>query len=177
MTCKRAHSHTLSVFVSVAAVLTFVIGLATPEAIASGPSFLPVVTYDPGGFETNMVAVADVNGDGKPDLVVVNCGACYGPPSITQGSSVGVMLGNGDGTFQPAVTYRSGGVTPLFVAVADVNGDGKPDLVVANRCGNNGCLNESLVGLLFGNGDGTFQPAVTYGTGGLFPTFVAMADV
>ena len=174
MTCKRAcHSHTFRVFASVVAVFAFVVGLGTPDAIASTPLFLPVVTYDSGGREANMVAVADLNGDGKPDLVVANCGSC----SIFNDGSVGVLLGNGDGTFQPAVTYSSGGVTPLFVAVADVNGDGKPDLVVANRCGNNGCLNESLVGVLLGNGDGTFQTAVTYGSGGLFAHSVAVADV
>ena len=43
-----------------------------------------------------------------------------------------MLLGNGDGTFQTAVTYGSGGFDAYSVAVADVNGDGKPDLVVAN---------------------------------------------
>ena len=153
-------------------------GIVGDRAVVSNTSlFLPVVTYDSGGFEASSIAVADVNGDEKPDLVVANCGGCYGPPSITHGGSVGVMLGNGDGTFQPAVTYASGGQTPLFVVVADVNGDGKPDLLVANRCGNNGCLNDSLVSVLLGNGDGTFHAAVTYDTAGLFPTSVAVGDV
>ena len=49
---------------------------------------------------------------------------------------VGVLLGNGDGTFQTAVTYGSGGYYAYSVAVADVNGDGKPDLLVANYCAN-----------------------------------------
>ncbi len=53
--------------------------------------------------------------------------------------TVGVLLGNGDGTFQTAVTYDSGGYEAISVAVADVNGDGKPDLVVANRCADNTC--------------------------------------
>ena len=48
--------------------------------------------------------------------------------------TVGVLLGNGDGTFQTAVTYGSGGYWANSVAVADVNGDGKPDLLVANFC-------------------------------------------
>jgi hypothetical protein len=47
---------------------------------------------------------------------------------------VGVLLGNGDGTFQPAVTCDTGGYEADSVAVADVNGDGKPDLVVVNQC-------------------------------------------
>src|ERR1019366_1603694 len=120
------------------------------------PLFLPAVTYDGGGFpctfeEFKSVAVADVNGDGKPDLVVGNCGD----------STVGVLLGNGDGTFQPAVTYFtyfSGCWNPTAVAVADLNGDGKPDLVM-------GCGSIAAVGVMLGNGDGTFQPAVTYDSG------------
>ena len=145
---------------------------------SSGSSlFLPVVTYDPGGSQAAMVVVADVNGDATPDLIVLNCGNCYGPPSITNVGSVGIMLGNGDGTFQPAVTYGTGTASPRFVVVADVNGDGKLDLVVANRCIDNGCLLEAVVAVLLGNGDGTFQAAVTYNSGGLFTSSVAVADV
>ena len=47
---------------------------------------------------------------------------------------VGVLLGNGDGTFQSAVSYNSGGYYAISIAVADVNGDGKPDLLVATVC-------------------------------------------
>jgi len=149
-----------------------------PTSPGSSISFLPVVTYDPGGFEASMIAVADLNRDGKVDLVVINCGDCYGPPSIANVGSVAVMLGKGDGTFQPPVTYAPGGVTPLFVAVADVNADGKLDLVVANRCANSlTCLTDSLVSVYLGNGDGTFQPAVSYDSGGLFTASVAVADV
>ena len=86
------------------------------------------------------MAVGDVNGDGKPDLVVAN----YGD------NSVSVLLGNGDGTFLPRPAYATGS-SPFAVAVADVNGDGKPDLVVANYGSNS-------VSVLLGNGDGTFQP-------------------
>jgi len=142
-----------------------------------GLSFLPVVTFDPGGSQVSMVVAADVDGDGKPDLVVLNCGNCYGPPSITHPGSLGIMLGNGDGTFRPAVSYGTGTASPRFVAVADVNGDGKLDLVVANRCIDNGCLVEAVVAVLLGNGDGTFQAAVTYNSGGLFTLSVAVADV
>ena len=71
--------------------------------------------------------------------------------------------------FAPAVTYGSGGSSPDSVAVADVNRDGKPDIVVANLCNLPGCASGSngAVGVLLGNGDGTFQTAVTYGTGGV----------
>ena len=92
--------------------------------------FLPPAAYATGGTAVG-IALADVNGDGKPDLVAINCGdnsACGGT------GSVGVLLGNGDGTFQPAVVYDSGGFGTNSVAVADVNGDGKRDLVVSS-CG------------------------------------------
>ena len=131
--------------------------------------FRSVVTYDSGGYQADSVAVADLNGDGKPDIVVANCGSCYGPPEIGQSGSVAVLLGNGDGTFQPAVAYGTGGTVPLFVAVADLNGDGKPDLVVVNRNSNN-------IGVLLGNGDGTFQSAQLYASGEA-PAWVAIGDV
>jgi hypothetical protein len=89
---------------------------------------------------------------------------------------VGVLLGNGDGTFRPAVTYGSGGFGTRSVAVADVNADGKPDLLVASECGVSGCTDGS-VGVLLGNGDGTFQPAATFGSGGPSTRSVAVADV
>jgi Bacterial Ig-like domain (group 3)/FG-GAP-like repeat/FG-GAP repeat len=132
-------------------------------------TFQTEVTYDSGGGGSAVaVAVADVNDDGKPDLLVTN----------EQTSTVGVLLGNGDGTFQPVVTYGSGGGLPLSIAVADVNGDGKPDLEVANDC-DIACspVNGGVVGVLLGNGDGTFQTALPYSTGQGSLDFVAVADV
>ena len=74
---------------------------------------------------SSFASIADVNGDGKPDLVVANqCadGNC-------SSGSIGVLLSNGDGTFQSAVTYNSGGIYSFSDGFADVNGDGKPDLL------------------------------------------------
>jgi hypothetical protein len=48
-------------------------------------------------------------------------------------NNIGVLLGNGDGTFQAAITFDSGGVSPLGLAVEDVNGDGRRDVVVTNN--------------------------------------------
>jgi hypothetical protein len=115
-------------------------------------NFLPAVTYNSGGSYPASVAVADVNGDGKPDLLVANKGS----------GTVSVLLGNGDGTFQPAVSYGSGGSFTYSLALGDVNGDGKLDLVVANAGSN-------TVGVLLGHGDGTFATAVAYDSGGYFP--------
>jgi len=62
------------------------------------------------------------------------------------------------GTFAAAVNYDTGTMSfPRSVAVADFNGDGKPDLAVADESGN--------VSILLGNGDGTFQPAANYPAG------------
>jgi len=127
-------------------------------------TFQAAVNY---GAGTNFVAVGDVNGDGKPDLVVAGGGE----------GSVSVLLGNGDGTFQAAVSYGSGGYEATSVAVADVDGDGKPDLVVADECVNSSNCYNGIVGVLLGNGDGTFQTALTYGSGGEYAFSVAVADV
>ena len=128
------------------------------------PAFLLPVTYGSGGERPASVVVADVNGDGKPDVIVAN----------EFSNSVGVLLGNGDGTFQPVVAYGVGGLFAESVAVADVNGDLKLDLLVAVRCVN-GC--EGSIGVLLGNGNGTFQPVVSYDSGGEGAWSLAVADV
>ena len=84
---------------------------------ADGLAFGPEQDYAT-GYEPASVAVADVNGDGKPDLVDRNL----------RRQHVSVLLGNGDGTFQPQPDLRHRPRTRTGVAVADVNGDGKPDL-------------------------------------------------
>jgi hypothetical protein len=73
--------------------------------------------------------VADVNSDGRADLVVANEQT---PTDGNLDSAVGVLLGRGDGTFQPPVTYNSGGYWPFSVAIGDMNGDGNPDLAVVS---------------------------------------------
>lgn len=138
--------------------------------------FQPPVSNDPGGFSPASVAAEDFNGDGKPDLVVLN--QCVSTQDCTQGV-IGVLLGTGSGTFQAPVPYPSGGAQPKAVAAGDVNGDGKLDLVVAQCTDLDGCSDGSngIVSVLLGNGDGSFRPAVSYSSGGPFPLSVAVADL
>jgi hypothetical protein len=114
------------------------------------------------------ITVADVNNDGLMDVVA----------AVPTG--VAVQVGNGDGTLQPARTFTTGGKNPLWVAVADFNGDNRPDLAVVNECSalvKGSCGTTATVGVLPGNGDGTFGVAVTFNTGGNLGTSVAMADL
>jgi hypothetical protein len=145
-------------------------------------TFQAPVSYSSGGVYATSVAIADLNGDGRPDLVVANeCqvldpsgGVCWGYAL----GEVSVLLGNGDGTFQAPVSYSSNAYQAFSVAIADLNGDGHPDLAVANACQSESNCVTGIVGVLLGNGDGTFQPAVNYNTGGGNAAFsVAIADL
>src|SRR5262249_11905738 len=109
------------------------------------------------------LAVGDFNGDGILDLVVANSGT---PPN-RQDASVDVLLGNGDGSFQAAGSFPAGPY-PLSVTVADFNGDGIPDLAVAN-------LSNATVSVLLGQGNGSFGPAVGYRVG-VGPQGLAVGD-
>jgi Bacterial Ig-like domain (group 3)/FG-GAP-like repeat len=113
----------------------------------SNPLFLPPVAYASPAPQVSSLAVADLNGDGKLDVVATN----YENPGLT------VWLGNGDGTFQAATTISLAGFfsSTNSVAIGDLNGDGIPDLAVAQSAvGGEGY---GAVAILLGNGDGTFQ--------------------
>jgi hypothetical protein len=100
-------------------------------------------------------AVADFNKDGKLDVVVPN----------TPSQSISILLGNGDGSLQPAVNIAFPELSPSFVVTADFNNDGNPDLVsFSSWCPN--FANAPLVTYL-GKGDDTFQAAVTSNITGL----------
>jgi microcystin-dependent protein len=125
-------------------------------------------TFDDGSA-VNEMAVADVNGDGKPDLIVSN----KGTTGKYDNSSVNILLGNGDGTFQPPQTVPAAPKFADGVTVADVNGDGKPDLVVSYGINYNNVLGVAGVSVLLGNGDGTFRPEQTYQFGNEYVSVVA----
>ena len=132
-------------------------------------------SYASGGYDADSVAVGDLNRDGKPDLVVANL--CRASNCSQENSGyVSVLLGNGDGTFQPAQEYATGGFGASSVAIADFNGDGNPDVVVANQCSTTACKSGGSVSILLGNGNGTLQAAQTYSSGGDTALSIAIAD-
>ena len=131
-----------------------------------------VATYSSGGLSALSVAVADVNGDGHPDVVVANQCA----DDTCTSSNVGVLLNNGSGIFAAAAPYDSGGLFSDSVAIGDVNRDGKPDIIVANSSASI-TVDDGNVGVLLGNGDGTFKTAVAYLSGAFGAASVAVADV
>ncbi len=124
-------------------ILAGLAGAADSHAVDFGPATAYPVGTNPVG-----AVAGDFNGDGKPDIAVLNAGS----------NNVSVLLNNGDGTFQPARTFDAGNsMNAIFVG--DFNGDGKLDLALFLQ-GNAATAANGEIRILLGNGDGTFQPGV-----------------
>jgi FG-GAP-like repeat len=93
------------------------------------------------------IAIADLNGDGIPDLAI----------SDTLTGEVRILLGNGDGSFRQGRSY-SAGTYSSSLTIADFNHDGKPDIAI----GAGDIVVGYTVGIMHGNGDGSFQAPVPY---------------
>ncbi|HXM41571.1 MAG TPA: FG-GAP-like repeat-containing protein [Bryobacteraceae bacterium] len=146
--------------------------ISTADVATTGTASVTVVTPSPGGSRSNVaffqvetpvaaaafsaaasysvqyngpIITADLNGDGKLDLIAQG----------NQATSIAVFLGSGDGTFQSPADYATPGTT-IAVAVGDFNRDGKLDVVAAE--------NSDYVSVLLGNGDGTLRPYHDYAT-------------
>ncbi|MGA7498558.1 MAG: VCBS repeat-containing protein, partial [Isosphaeraceae bacterium] len=152
-------------------------GSPTPDFIYADQGLDRVVVNYGGGQKTvvgdkstgllspGAVKLADLNGDGIPDLIVANSGS----------NNVLIYPGLGNGQFGPAVNGGHGfftGTNPVGITVADINGDGKPDLVIANKGSND-------VSILLNQSQGnsiTFTPGprLKVGTG---PVSTVVKDV
>lgn len=133
-------------------------------------SKLPGAEVHPGQTDgTFAIAVADVNHDGKLDIAAAS-------NNVRQ---VSVLLGRGDGTFAPSLDYAVDQTAknapsdgnlfgPVAIALGDLNGDGRADLIVANQ-------DSGTVSVLIGNGDGAFRTAVDFKTVGI-PDDVIVGD-
>jgi hypothetical protein len=122
------------------------------------------------GHEPLAIAVTDFNGDGKLDLAVSD----FGNTMPGDFGGVYVLLGRGDGTFEPAVLTNAG-ENPVSLVAADFNGDGQMDLAVANQH-DPSTIDHGGVSVLLGNGDGSFHPALFFGIS-VFPTSIAAGDL
>ncbi len=151
---------------------TFFVGDRFPVALALlGPSLvgLPARTIPtnpqqilpradfPTGTDPVAIVAADLNADGRLDLITANKGA----------NTISVLLGNPDGSFGAKKDFPTGN-GPVGVAFGDFNADGKLDLAVVNTTDNS-------VSVLLGNGDGTFQPKTDFPTGAS-PVGLAVGD-
>lgn len=117
--------------------------MARPHPLATTPALFPGIQFRswlPAGSIANSVVTGDFNKDGHMDFVVANGG----------GSDLWIYLGKGDGAFElPRIVPLTEGLSPVYLATADLRGIGTLDLIVAE-------FDTSSIGVLLGNGDGTF---------------------
>jgi len=110
------------------------------------PGFVEPSFYGSSSEDPNSSAIGDLNGDGRPDIVV----------GSTANTQISVMLNEGMGKFL-TTSYSVGsasGDPPEHVVLGDLNQDGKPDVITSDRF--------NVISVLLNNGDGTFAKAKTY---------------
>jgi hypothetical protein len=139
----------------------------SPKPAASQPpppaTFLSATQYTPGGSANYPVITGDFNGDALPDAVTLTGNS--GPPTSV---SLAVLLNNGFGSFgSPILTSVTFGSNDLII-VADVNNDGKTDVVL---------VHPNSMDVLLSLGDGTFSEPLTFTTGINTPVAASFWDV
>jgi hypothetical protein len=139
----------------------FGLGPRVSVMLSNGDGSFQPPQYFVAGANPRSVMAADFNGDGIADLVVTNFDLQYS-------DTVTVLLGVGDGTFQQPPQSYTVGLSPIFIAIADINQDGLLDLAVAN-------YRSDRVSVLLGVGDGTFREGPSLEVG-YYPVAIAIAD-
>ena len=131
------------------------------HALCTNVRFTPPLSFPAGGVGPSDIEIGDLNGDSIKDLVVAASGS----------DVIVVFLGCGDGTFFPGVRYPVGppGSFPYRIRLADVNRDGRLDIITAN-------LGGATLSILLGRGDGTFTNGFVFPTGGGGPVDLALGD-
>jgi len=127
-----------------------VLGATGQAMIGTGSAVYQSKNISSFGFSIQVptdMAISDFNGDGNSDIVSTDANM----------GSVGVLLGNGDGTFGSPVVFDLGAL-PMSLSVADIDGDGNLDILTANQQLVSSDNIGLVVNMLAGNGDGTFQP-------------------
>jgi VCBS repeat protein len=136
--------------------VALLLGAAARSAARHAPSFAQAKSYATGNGPAP--TVADLNGDGRPDLVTANYRA----------NTVSVLLNRGRGALGARKDYATGR-EPFSVAIGDLNGDGKADLVAQ--------LDEAAVSILLNSGDGSFGAKRDYPTNELGSSLPVVADL
>jgi hypothetical protein len=156
------------------AILLVCLGTALALGVVAGaatkvraPSFAAATVYT-ASEGAAAVAIGDLNGDGSPDVAVANSF----DGEIEDVGSVSVRLNRGDGSLRPRRDYGTG-PGPVAVALGDLNGDGKPDLVTGNG-GTGQFLN--TISVLLNKGNGSFGAGKDYEVG-FVPFAVAIGDL
>ena len=154
-----AHNDTSSTGASVGVVLQNYDPVTSSPYNPTPPFNVPETVYQL-GHPIGNVAVGDLNGDGFPDIVAV---------SADGSNLIYVLINNGEGGFTPTGNSFLAGVGASQLALADFNGDGKLDIAILNTT-------DATIGILLGNGDGTFQTMVPYPVG-TNPIAFSIADL
>jgi hypothetical protein len=135
-----------------------IVQLGTPYDTLTVPATVAIGL----GYEFSDIAIADFNRDGKLDLAAASAGTF----------TILSFPGDGDGAFGAPLQISTGSAGPTSIAVGDINRDGKPDLIAALGV----AISPNSIGVLFGNGDGTFQTIRLYSVGAN-PQAITLADL